>query len=442
MASTGVSEPAGKSSGTGQIFRYFGMLTLLVYLVVPHGYFLDIATSFMLKNQLHATAAQVSLFRLLTAVPVYISFVFGFARDLWNPLGRRDRGFFLLFAPATAAVFLWMAFSRLSYAGLLIGMLFVMVLFRFIAAGYQGLLALVGEEQLMTGRLSALWNVIMALPYTAGAFAGGWVAEHFPPNRTFLLVAVLALTIMVQGLWKPASVFSHAYDSVQAKGADFVGDVKRLARHRAVYPAVLIVLIFQFSPGSATPLQFYLSDQLHASDAVYGYFTGIFIAAFIPVFLLYGFLCKRVALKKLLVWGTIIAIPQMIPLVFIHSGTGALWWAVPIGAMGALLGAAMYDLAMRSCPPGLQGTLMMLVDGANILAMRGGDLIGVKIYLSSPAHGFLYCVIATCALYALILPVILLIPKELIATTDAQPNPAVEAQLRAEIAATGAMEAI
>ena len=441
MASTGVPVHPDKSSDTGEIFRYFGTLTLLVYMVVPHGYFLDIATSFMLKNQLHATASQVSLFRLLTAVPVYLSFVFGFARDLWNPLGRRDRGFFLLFAPATAVVFLWMALSHLSYAGLLIGMLLVMILFRFIAAAYQGLLALIGEERLMTGRLSALWNVIMSLPYVAGSFAGGWVAEHLPPNRTFLLVAAFALTILVQGLWKPKSVFSHTYDRIQAKGTDFVGDVKRLAKHRAVYPAVLIVLMFQFSPGSSTPLQFYLSDQLHASDAVYGYFTGIFIAAFIPVFLLYGFLCKRVALNKLLVWGTVIAVPQMVPLVFIHSGTGALWWAVPIGAMGALLGAAMYDLSMRSCPPGLQGTLMMLVDGANILAMRGGDLVGVKIYSSSPAHGFLYCVIATSALYALILPVILLVPKDLIATADAQENPAIEADMRAEIASAGAVEA-
>jgi hypothetical protein len=57
------------------------------------------------------------------AVPVYLSVVFGFTRDLWNPFGLRDRGFFLIFAPATAAVFVWMAMSRLSYSGLFIGML-------------------------------------------------------------------------------------------------------------------------------------------------------------------------------------------------------------------------------------------------------------------------------------------------------------------------------
>src|SRR5215469_12703396 len=78
-----------------QIFLYFSPLTLLVYLVLPHGYLLDIATTYMLKDQLRATATEVSMFRLVTAIPVYLSFAFGFTRDLWNPLGMRDRGYFL-----------------------------------------------------------------------------------------------------------------------------------------------------------------------------------------------------------------------------------------------------------------------------------------------------------------------------------------------------------
>jgi hypothetical protein len=151
----------------------------------------------------------------------------------------------------------------------------------------------------------------------------------------------------------------------------------------------------------------------------------MFSAAFIPTFLLYGVLCKRVSLKKLLWWGTIIAIPQMIPLAFIHSGNLAVVLAVPIGLMGGIATAAYYDLAIRSCPAGLQGTLMMLVEGVFLLSGRGGDLLGSYIYNSSPTNGFLYCVIATTLVYALILPLILLVPKELIATADGQTNPAI-----------------
>jgi MFS family permease len=298
------------------------------------------------------------------------------------------------------------------------------------------LLALVGQEKLMSGRLSALWNIVASIPYIAGALASGWIAEHLPPHQTFILMLGLSLLMAGFAFWKPKAVFGHAYDQPLAKGTNLIGDIKRLLKHRAIYPAVLIMFMFQFAPGSNTPLQFYLTNHLHASDAVYGEYYAIFAVAFIPIFFLYGWLCKRYSLGTLLWVGTIITVPQMIPLALVHSANQALWLALPIGMMGGVAAAAYYDLAMRSCPPGLQGTLMMLVDGVFILSYRGGDVLGSQIYASSPTYGFLYCALATTAMYALILPVLLLIPKELIATADGETNPAVEKEVLAEVAAT------
>lgn len=420
--------PAENSRQTHQTFFYFGFLTLFIYLSTPAGFLIDIQTSFMLKNQLHAGAPQISMFRLLTAIPVYIAFVFGLIRDQWNPLGLRDRGHFLIFAPLTALVFIVLASSRLSYPGLLAGVLLAMLMSRFIAAAYQGLMALVGQERLMSGRLAVLWQVVASVPIIASALASGYISAHLNPKSTFILVAAFTACIGVLGLWKPRSVFSHTYENPQARGSNFVGDVKRLVRHPAIYPAVLICFLWNFAPGANTPLQFYLTNELHASDAVFSYFNAIFTASFIPTFLLYGFLCKKVALNKLLWWGTIIAVPQMVPLAFIHSANLALVLAIPIGLMGGIATAAYFDLAMRSCPPGLQGTLMMLVDGVFVLSARGGDVLGSWIYKSSPTNGFLYCVIAITIVYALILPLILWVPKDLISTADGQPNAALAAQ--------------
>jgi len=416
-------EPAPNPSQSGPTLLYFGSLTLFVYLATPAGYLVDIQTSYMLKNQLHATATQISTFRLITGIPVYLAFLFGLARDKWNPLGLRDRGFFLIFAPATALVFLLMASAKLSYANLLLGMTLSMLFSRFVSAAYQGLIALVGQEKLMSGRLSTVWNVVSSAPVIAGAFASGYISAYLAPEKMFSLVAMASLLIAALGFWKPISVFRDSYEGRQARRRDFASSVRLLVGHRAVLPTVLICFLWNFAPGAATPLQFYLSNELHASDAVYSYYNGIFAAAFIPTFLLYGFVCKRMSLKSLLWWGTLIAVPQMVPLAFIHSASLALVLAAPIGLMGGIATAAYYDLAMRSCPPGLQGTLMMLVDGVFVLSSRGGDLLGSRIYNSSPTHGFGYCVIATTAVYALILPLILLLPKQLIATADGEERP-------------------
>ena len=420
-------------SKTWAVFGYFAPLTLLLYLSLPNGYGFDVAMTFILKDHLHATAEQVARFRMLMGIPLYFGFCFGLARDLWNPFGLRDRGFLMLFGSIVAVVFVWLSLTPLTLNVMLAGMLLAVVSFAFISSAYQGLLALVGQERLMSGRLSVLWNTLINMPFAIAALAAGYVADHLSPQQTFQLAAGLGALIALYGALKPRSVYDHTYDQPVARGTTLAGDLRRLFRHRAIYPPVLIIFMFQFSPGSNTPLQYYLTDVLHAPDSVYGAFQGIFLLSFLPAFALYAYLCKRVPLRKLLWAGTLIVVPQMVPLALIHSATSALLLAVPIGLMGGIAFAAYGDLSMRSCPPGLQGTLMMMVAGGYELSWRGGDMLGAWLYAQSPTNGFLHCVIVTTAVYALILPVLLLIPKELIATADGERNPAVEAEVLAEI---------
>jgi len=87
--------------------------------------------------------------------------------------------------------------------------------------------------------------------------------------------------------------------------------------------------------------------------------------------------------------------------------------------IGGVAQAALTDLAIRSCPSRLQGTMMLLF-GTSIyyIAVRFGDLLGTEIY--DHWGGFFPAVWVTIFIYALILPVILLVPKRLIATRDGE----------------------
>ena len=108
----------------------------------------------------------------------------------------------------------------------------------------------------------------------------------------------------------------------------------------------------------------------------------------------------------------------MVPLLLVHDAVGALIAAVPMGLLGAVAQAALVDLVIRSSPRGLQATTMLLFYAIYYVSVRFGDLFGTWIY--DKHGGFIPTVVITIIVYAAILPVILIVPKALISTREAE----------------------
>jgi MFS family permease len=421
LATTPSVLPAGVRT---RILVYLGVLLVLLGFGSPAGGLIGLPISFLLKNKLHLEAHEMAIFGLIAGAPTYVSFLFGFARDTWSPLGMRDRGFMVLFGGLCAAVYILFAFAPVTYQSLLVAYLLLGTSFLFVASAQNGLTSAIGQQHVMSGQVSAAWNIFGSLPGIAALLLGGSLSDVMEgrdvagaAHLLFLVGAAIMAVVALYGLWKPASVF----DNLQVErppDAHLVDDIKRLARHWPIYPALLIWLLWNFAPGSGTPLQYYLQDALHSTDAQWGQWNAIFSASFIPTFLVFGGLCRKFPLKTLLFWGTVVAIPQMVPLVFIHSVTGALIVAVPIGLMGGVATAAYLDLMIRSCPRGLQGTMLMMSAALYAIVQGLGNVLGTNLY--DHFGGFTVCVIAISVVYALILPALLLVPKRLIDTADGQ----------------------
>src|SRR6202051_4913494 len=306
------------------------MLIVLLAFGGPSGGLIDIPISFLLKNRLPLEPHEVAHFRLITAIPLYLSFVFGFIRDVWNPLGMRDRGFMLLFGGISALLYVCFAFAPMTYSTLLVAVVGLTASFLFVASAQNGLTSTIGQQHAMTGQISALWNVFLSIPTVGALLIGGTLSgmlEDKDPDQAvrilFLVGALIMSLVGLYALWKPAEVFDNVRVENGA-GSHPMKDLQRLVRHWPIYPALLIWLLWNFAPGSATPLQYYLQNTLHAEDAQWGQWNAIFAASFIPTFMLFGFLSPRLPLKTLLWWGTVVAIPQLVPLLFIHSMTAAL----------------------------------------------------------------------------------------------------------------------
>lgn len=417
---------AVESSGRGSrvaVLLYMAGMMLLVGFGSPAGGLIDVPVTFFLKNKLHLQAHEVANFRLAASIPLYVGLVFGFARDRWNLFGRKDRGMLVVFGLVCAAVYAGFAAAPPSYPFLMLAILASSVAWSFSRAAEQGLASMAGQQLAMTGGMSVVWSVCASVPYLAAYGAGGLLSQFLEGENATMAARILFLVgagvmglVALYGVWKPRPVYAHL--QIEQSQVNPLQDLGRLVRHWPVYPALGAYFLWSFAPGSGTPLQYYLQNTLHASDAAWGAWNAIFAAAFIPTYLLYGLLCRRFTARTLLFVGTLIGIPQFVPLYFVHSVNGAMWVAAYIGLTGGLATSAYIDLLMRSAPKALQGTIMMAAGSLYWVAIRFGDVLGTNLY--DHAGGFGSCVVAITVAYALILPVLLTVPKALIATKEGE----------------------
>ena len=397
-------------------------MAVALYFVSPAVGAFIIPFSFILKNKLHFTANGLALFGFWASVPGYLCFLFGMIRDFWNPFGLRDRGYFILFGATAAVLYALAAFAPVSAGTMFVTSLLTTVSYLFLWAAWNGLASTIARQHDMSGQISAVFN-FAGTASTIGALALGGVLsdalEAMPTARAvrslFLIAAVAMSAIAALGLLKPRPVFGADSESAEDRRS-ILADLGRLIRHRPVYPALAIWLLWNFSPASQTPLQYYLSDVLHASDRDWGAYNSILAAAAIPAFVLFGFLSRKFPLGTLMWAGAIIGVPQMVPLLFVHSTAGVLATAVVAGFLGGIATGAFFDLLMRACPAGLEGSLMMLAWGMYSLSTAVGNVWGTALY--EHGGGFFVCIIATTLCYAAILPLILLVPRSLLVHTD------------------------
>src|SRR5262245_28298450 len=199
-----------------RIFLYLGALVFLMAFGSPSGGLFDIPISFFLKNKLNLSAHEVANFRLVAAIPLYLAFVFGFVRDIWNPLGLGDRGFIMLFGAASAGLYALFAFSPTTYGTLLIAVVLLTTSFLFVSSAQHGLTSVLGQQHAMSGQISAVWNVFTSIPAIAALYLGGVVSEMLEGRNAdeaartlFLVGALIMAAVAAYGAWRASSVFDN-----------------------------------------------------------------------------------------------------------------------------------------------------------------------------------------------------------------------------------------
>jgi hypothetical protein len=289
-------------------------------------------------------------------------------------------------------------------------------MYQLLSTATEALMTTVAQRQLMTGRLSSLSYVAAAAPGMIAGQVGGWLTTRVAPGATFLIAAAWTAWIVVQALWRPRAVFAEETGFlVSAEGG--WSAVGRLLRHRPLWPAAAILLLWDFAPGWYVPLYFYLTKERGLSEQLYGSTQAISAGCIAAAAALYGLLCQRFALKQLLWCSLLLGILAGPLFILIRTASQAIAISVVVGLLLGITNTGFRDLLMRSCPRGLEGTGRMLGASASALAVTAGDLFGAWLY---GRGGFGLCLAITTLTTALILPLLLALPRALTVTRDGE----------------------
>lgn len=399
---------------------YFAALLLLINLA---GGLANIPVQFHLKDHLKLTPQQVAVFLFVSSIPLYAGFLVGFLRDRWRLSGWEDQGYFLLFSPIVAGSYLYLANTSVTYGTLLFGVLIAAIASQVLGAASQALLTVVAQRELMTGRLSALSEFVGAISVVLATLAGGWFAGRVSMNVVFLIAALLMLSVTCLSFGPPPGAAEARLRSRQATERSWLA-IRRLIAHRALWTALAILLCWAFAPGWRTPLFYHLTETIRMSSGAYGIFNAVLTASSAAAIAIYGILCQRIPLTRLLWFGTVLGIVAG-PLYLIIGTEGQ---AIAVAAIvGLLLGigtAAYSDLLFRLYPAGLEGTGTMLATAGVAMVSAASDLLGSWLYQHG---GFALALAITTATTTLIVPLLFLLPHGVVSTRDGErpiPRPA------------------
>jgi MFS family permease len=400
-----------------EVLSYFAILNIAIGLGSPLG-IAAIPLSYFLKDSLHLSPVRLAVFLAIVSIPVCAGFAFGFIRDRWRNARWGDRQYLFACAAVATAGYVWLAASPIDYYKLLLLVVIIVTAYVMVFASAQALMTGVAQAHGMTGRLSVVFSFGFFTPAVISALAGGWLVAHASVRGTFLIAGGVTIIIAMQAFWRLEA--ADEFESSSALGPREKGFVamRRLFRHRPLWPAAAIYFLWNFSPGWGTPMFYHLTEHVRISSELFGTFTALQSLFFLPTSLLYGYLCVRAPLSRLLWWGTIVAVLQG-PIMFLALGpTSTIIVAILYGLFGGFATAAYIDLIMRSCPKGLEGTAMMVANTSMFaIAGNAGNLLGSWIYSSG---GFASAVIITTLATALIVPVLRSVPPALIATRDGE----------------------
>ncbi len=357
-------------------------------------------------------------FFALAALAWYLKPLAGVVSDSMPLFGTRRRSYLLLSALLGGACWLLMAVVGQQYAPLLCAAIAINTALVTASTVLGGLLVEQGQATRATGRLSTMRFVAWIGGALVASPVAGYLAQR-PFGQTcalnaaalFLLAPIVLLLLTEER--QPVSPTSGREAARRALKEQW----EILRRSRPLCLVALFQFCFSIAPGFSTPLYYYQTNTDHFSNPFIGWLGVASCAAGVIGALVYGYLCRRLPMRAMLVGSTVAYGLSALGYLHYHTHADACMVESIYGFTGGLTTVLAFDMAARVAPHRSEALSYSLVMAASNLASAISDVIGS--YLNGAWHiAFTWLVPINAATTLLVLVLIPLLPSSLLSGKD------------------------
>jgi predicted MFS family arabinose efflux permease len=375
----------------------------------------------LLKADLHVSREAMASFFAVSTMAWYFKPLAGILSDSVPLFGTRRRHYLLLSAVAAGAFWLMAGVVPRTYAAILGAVIAMNAMLVMGSTVTGGVMVEAGQRYGASGRLSSARYFVMNGCVLIGGPLGGFLAA-----RSFGLTAVagamISLSVVPFAWWllPEPRVAEKSWEAwTQAKA-----ELRTLMRSRALWSAAGLMFLVYIMPGFSTPLYYFQTDTLKLSQEFIG--TLILLAGAFGLLgaVIYGFLCRRMTLRWMLIVSIGLGALATLGYLFYHSGTAAAIIESENGLLGTLAPLALMDLAVRATPRGSESLGFSLMMSVTNIGMALSDITGSWI-IDHHYATFFNLVWLNAGTTALVLVVIPFLPSALIDRPDEVPAAAV-----------------
>jgi MFS family permease len=333
---------------------------------------------FLLKDEMHLSAAESATFFALIGIAWTIKPLYGLLSDLVPLFGSRRRAYLL--ATTAMAALGWLVLGLLpSYPwGITLAILALTGLgFAFTDVLCDAVMVEEGSARGLTTRFQSIqWTALYGASLLAG-IGGGYLSEHVSYSHAFLLVALLPALSLAASAWavhEPSTRFDRA--TVR----ETVGALRRGLRSGPLWRAAAFIFLWNFSPSFGVPLDYYMVDVLGITKMQLGLLESVGSAAAMTGALAFGRYAPRLPLSRLLNISVAIGAAGALAYYGLVGWWSAVGLTVAVSFVSAITTLATLDLAARAVPSHAEGTFFAALMSVSNLGTSGGEWVGGQLY--------------------------------------------------------------